>query len=444
MIPNLTVLGLKSDKNRFFVPHYKMLPKLYKKTRMFLIESRSVMRPSEAVQNLDYWNLDSDIFYTEDSIGYDTLMSTGNGFSYFKDFLRVYRIAHGLFEQDNLLRGEWNANKNHVVDIYKNLLISDIVLVSPVLEEMFDRVLPDYFSKKILKTIKAKFFVAPPPDLYKLDIPNQQPKKKFKELVFLWNHRFVASKNYEDYFNSISRALELEPSLRIRILILSPNNETEIKKCVPKNLHQFLDIRGFLTDPADYQKAVSEANISLATSKIESFGISVFDSMSQGLLVLNLEANQALASLSPKGMTFSAKDLPKVMVKVSKSQTYRNDLLRMNWEALTGLMPIDDYRKKFKTRLVNLVNERLDRVSDRSKNLPKLLKATEKTCTKQDLYSAIDWKVSNTCQTMYWGPTYYALRKNGVQVTVKDGVVYYHQNEFKPQTSKSKKGGLFK
>jgi glycosyltransferase involved in cell wall biosynthesis len=450
ILPSLTVLGIHSPKNRHFVPHYTMMPKLYANTRIVPIESKSVMFLHQAVRELDFWNLDSDVFYTEDGIGYDTLMSGGNNFAYFSKFLRVYRIAHGLFEQDSFLdNSEWNPNKNHIVDIYKNLLISDMVLVSPVLADMLSKTLPRYFCKAIIRKIEDKYFVAPPPDLYKLDIPEEFPTKKFHKLRFLWNHRFVASKNYKDFFSAIEKALELEPSLDIEILVLSPNNEAEIKKCVPTVLHNKLDIKGFISDPEEYRKLVGTCNITLATSKIESFGISVFDAISQGVLLLNAECNKALTFLS-SDMTFTNKDMPKAIVKVAKSKAFRQQIFQANQDALTNLMPIDTYRKRFKDRVKNLVNNRLDRVSGNSKLVPMALKAlAKKPLTKKEVYSSINWMVSNTCTNMFWGDTYYALRANGVNTAIVKGIQYYYLGDildtkaFQPQR-KPQRVQLFK
>lgn len=445
MKPNMTVLGLK-EGSKFFVPHYYEMVELYKPSRIVPIESKSVMYVQESLRSLDYWNLDSDFFYTEDSIGHQNLLQcSGNSFAYFSGFLKVYRIAHGLFEQDSMLKFDWSKNKAHVIDIYNNLLVSDVILISPVLREIFDRILPEFFSKKLLKQISSRYLVLPPPDLYKLEIKNK--KKDWSSLNFLWNHRFIESKNYKAFFSIIEKLVEQHPEIPIQIKVLSANTEQEVMKLVPKALQKTIDYHPFTSDKQKYEKLVDETNITIGTSKIESFGISVFDSVARGLALINLDCNKAFTQIVGPSTTFSQADAVKALYKTWKSKDFRTKVLNYNMRGLKTLPGRDEFTRQFSDRLQSIFDAKLEARATKSEKLKTMVGAIEKKpMTKRDLYAAIGWQVSKTCVNTFWSDYYYGLRKLGVHTSFIDGTVWYHMKGAKPKSvnkGHSSRKGLF-
>jgi len=441
----MSIIGLKESSNKHFLPHYYTMQKLYDNSRIVHVESKSVMYVRDALGALDFWNLDSDLFFTEDMIGFQNLLNYGgNHFAYFNGFLKVYRIAHGLFENDSFLKNDWNKNKAHNLDIYSNFLTSDIILISPVLADIFSRTLPDFFSKAMLKQLKPKFLILPPPDLYKLKVEPQ--KKDFSKLVFLWNHRFTEGKNYKAFFNIIKQLKDEHPKVPIELLILSLNTEDEVKKFVPEGLHKYINYHPFIYDKKEYQKVVNRANITIGTSKIESFGISVFDAVSQGLALINLECNEAFTLLVGPETTFKEKEAAEAIYKIYSDKAYRKKVLDYNLKGLQKLPNKPKFIKTFSDRVNTVYENMIDRTAGKSPKIQAVLKKLDKKAlTKREVYEVMGWKSTGSCMNAFWSEYYYGLRKHGVQTTFQDGILYYHLGDelkIKPK-KESKTKGLF-
>jgi len=444
--PSMVIFGLKGQGSKFFLPHYLTLHELYQSSRIVQLDAKSVMFTKEALAGLDFWSLDSDFMFAEDMLSFtDMLNYSGNYFDYFSEFMKVYRVAHSLFETESMLSEVWTKNKSHVLDIYLNMMASEVVMISPVLEDIFRRVLPEFFSKKALGVLRKKFLVLPPPDLYKLT--RVREPKSFKKLVFLWNHRFNEVKNYKLFFKIIEDFWIEHPEVPLEIMILSLNNETEVMRLVPRSLHPFIRYYPFIYDKEEYNKVVSKANITIGTSKVESFGISVFDAVKRGLVVLNMDCNWAFKFIVGEGSTFTTRTITEAIYKVWKSQAFRDKINRVNLEGLSRLPNKAQYKRMLTERLNEELQARLDKCAGRSEKVAMVMKKLERgALTKQQVYEAMGWKSTGSILNRFWGNYYYTLRKLGVRATYKDGKVWFHVGDLnvkeeQPRTTPPK--GLF-
>lgn len=429
---SLSVIGLKESSNSFFLPHYYTLQKLHKDTRIVHVESRSVMYTRSGLENMDFWNMDADFMYSEDMLSFnDMLTYSGNYFDYFSEFMRVYRVAHSLFEREDMLKNDWNKNKSHIMDIYMNMVSSDLVWVSPVLKEIFDRILKNVFSRKMLAEFERKFIVLPPPDLYKVE--KTEEKKSFKQLVFLWNHRFNEVKNPKLFFSIIERFCNEYPDVPVKILVFSLENEKTAFSKIPASLHGKVHYSPFIYDADEYAKAISEANITLGTSKVESFGISVFDSIKQGLVLLNLPCNVALSNVIGKETTFTEKEIVGVLYKVFKDRKYRQSILDYNMTKFEESLPSTQrFIETFGGRLNELMHNKLTATAGKSPKISTVMDLLDKgqVLTKKQVYASMGWGTGTNPLNSFWGTYYYGLRKHGAKTKKYKGTLYFYQGKF--------------
>ena len=124
--PLLSVYGLETN-SKYYVKHYQQVPNLYPNTSVIALPTRSVMTPKVEI---DFWNSDADVVYTEDSLSYSTLFGLSrNYFDYFKGFPKVFRIANGIYPK---LGNEFSLEKSalQLLNIATNLNYADIVWAS--------------------------------------------------------------------------------------------------------------------------------------------------------------------------------------------------------------------------------------------------------------------------------------------------------------------------
>mgnify|MGYP002783705642 CR=1 FL=1 len=425
--PTLNIIGLK-ESSKHYVPHYYSVANLYKNLRITHVESKSVMHTAEALKGLDFWNLDADVFLVEDSIGYTGLMNCGgNHFDYFADSIKMYRIAHGLFEKDDF-GAKWTKNLGHIAEIYMNMVASDIVWVSPVLKRILGRTLPQLLSTERIKDIRNKLMVLPPPDYYKLgDAETVKPKSLAKGLCFLWNHRFTATKRPKAFFGAVSEFHKLRPKVPIEIRICALGTEQEAMAHIPENVRKFVTFRSFIYDKKEYEEFIAPANITLGTSEIESFGVSVFDAIKKGMHYLNLDCNEAFSVIAGDHCTFKEKELPALIARLVDAPDWARKQHQKTLEGLSNLPDLREARLKFKDTLVQAVNYKIETAKgDRSNKVQVALKAmSKKALTKEQVYTAMGWPTPKTCRNAFWQEYYWAMRKRGMVTRVINGMVYY-------------------
>lgn len=453
-LPSVNLMGIVESTGNVnkFVPHYSLIPKLYSNTRFTPIEPRSVMFTKSAFDQLDFWNLDADFFFVEDMINYNELLGhSAKHFDYFSGFLKILRIAHSLFEKEDMLNGEWTKNKHHLMDIYSSMLISDVILVSPVLRRMLLNCLPKVLSEDAIKVLRRKFLVLPPPDMYKLDIMDIE--HSFSKLIFLWNHRFNAVKRPKEFFGIIADFHKTYPEVPVRILVTSSLTKETINKNIPEEIQPFVKTVPFTSDVDEYKKIISKANITLGTAEAESFGISIFDSVKAGLVVLNLPQNKAFASIVEDTTTFHKKEIVDKIYKVYKDERFRNAMLKANLSGLKTLPNIKQYRVALADRLSSIFEQRLKRVPATSDKLKAVIKRIrkEKAITKKQVYETMGWKATGSIINSFWSQYYYGLRKLGVNTTRVKNTLYFHMEgesvadtEIKNDKPAKIKGGLFR
>lgn len=433
MKPLITAFGLKPlSKNvaRYYIPHYASFPHLYFNSTLCVLPTKSVMFTREAWAEVDFWNLDSDAFLADDSLSFtDALSTSGNHWAYFDPFITIYRLAHSDLE---LKSNGKTKNDSHVLSILENMVRADCVWVSPIAQDRLKPVLKQFFSKSIIEDIHRKYLVLPYPSYYKVTATaDPQPLRisSKKPLVFLWNHRLVANKNFKDFCSILLEFKRKYAEVSFTILFVCAEPEDTILKALPKELHENLRYVGYISDKQQYIQAISNANITIATSKLESFGNSVFDSIVSGVLLLNQDCNTALSTLIGSKYTWAKAELPDVIYAVYKSSKYRQEIHDYN---LAGVRRIPN-KKQAEALISSRVKELMQLKKEQSPSLASskvLGKAydfiTKNACVKQELYKAIGWSQGKTPLNAHWAGYYYALRGLGVNVTKRNGITYYH------------------
>lgn len=431
--PGLTIFGIQEtnkNKNKF-QPHYYILHKMFKGSRIHHVNPSSVMFTGQAFNDVDFWNLDNDFFFMEDMLSWQQVMNNGGPhFDYFSGFLRAIRIAHSLFEDVDQFSSEWTKNRAHVMDVYTSMMACDIIMVSPVLKEIFDRSLKAVFSKKLHNSLNERMLILPPPDMYKFD--PWEGKKSFKKLSFLWNHRITVNKNPKAFFGIISEFHKRYPKIPIEVVVLSSLTESEVLGHVPENIHKYIVQKPFAQNEDEYKEALLGSNITLGVSKLESYGISIFDSVKHGLVVLNLPCNEAFSRIVGTETTFSEKEMPEIIHKVYDDPKVRKKILTYNMDGFNTITSKEEYKKSIRKHFNKVLQERLDKTVVSKGKIFDALKVVEKrVCRKQDLYEAMGWKLGNKPLNAFWGDYYYKLRKLGVNTVNHEGVVYYYIDQFK-------------
>lgn len=431
MKPTLNIYGIKeteANKNKF-APHYKILAnRLYAPARLTLFNPRSVMFTKNSFGDLDFWNSDSDFTYAEDALSFNEFMNySANHAAYFQSFMKVMRIAHGHYGED-LLDLKWTKNKAHMLDIFSSMLVSEVIMVSPVLKnQLFGEVLPPLFSAKALKALEAKLLILPPPDLYKF-AGLEYPRKNFKTLRFLWNHRLNAAKNPKLFFSIIADFHKQYPKVPLSIIVLSSLTKAEVFKHIPESLYRFVDQRRYAYDDSEYLRSLKDSNITLGTSTAESYGIAILEAARSGSLVFNLPCNAAYSQIIGPASTFKAKDVVGRIYKAWSEPEYAKKVLAYTDRGLDTITSEAQYKKALRARLTEVLAARLDRTSTASPKLKEVLKALDKKAlTKPGVYAAMGWGfVGRQPVNTFWGDYYYGLRKLGVQTMVVDDKLYFY------------------
>lgn len=448
MIPNMTIFGIEetnANRNKF-CPHYKILNrKLYPKSRLVLLNPKSVMFTREAFETFDFWNLDSDFFFAEDALSFNEMHNWGsNHFAYFSLFLKVLRVAHGYYDED-FFDSKWTKNKAHLLDIFSNFLQADVLMVSPVLKKKLDAFLPNLFSDRMLESFQSKYLVLPPPDFYKFE-PTYEEHKSFKTLTFLWNHRFMASKNPKLFFSTIQAFCSTYPKVPVKVLVLSNLTPKELGAFIPESIMPLVAVRPWAYDDAAYEQALKDSNITVGTSLVESYGIAVLEPIKYGSVVLNAVCNEAYTEIMGAKTSFKPKELPEKIYKVWSDVTYRKKLQAYNRKGLEAITDASKYQAQLKTRLASVFQARMDRTSTKSPKLQAVLKAlSKKALTKNEVYEVMGWKATGKPVNSFWGDYYYGLRKLGVRTAVVGSRLYFY-TEVKPKAKpedKSRSSSLF-
>lgn len=426
--PHMAIFGIKEDEKNKFLPHYYVLHRLYKHSHIVHLNTRSVHQTAPAFDQIDFWSLDSDFIFAEDMLSIHQMMTRSDShMQYFKEFLKVFRIAHGYLTEDFSI-SEWTKNKDHVLDIYSSMLASDVVLVSPVVEELYKTELYKVFSKKVADSLRNKFVVLPPPDYYKFE--QQSGTKSFKKLSFLWHHRMVASKQFDVFLDVISKFHTRYPEVPIELRLISHDPAERVLAKVPDNVKKYTIVDPFQYVDAEYEKLLKATNITLATSKIESFGIGVLDSIKYKQAVIPLKCNSAYLQIVGDQYAVNEKDMVDAIHKVWASEKYRKTMLAYNEEGIAQLPSRAEYSDTLKAKLSQVFEDRLAVASTKSPKLTAVMKAIEKygAINKHQAYEAMGWKSTGAISNQFWGEYYYALRKLGVKIRHEPGQVFYYLN----------------
>lgn len=436
--PGLTIFGIKeteANKNRF-VPHYYVLhKKLYPGSRLYHMNPRSVMQTTSALQDIDYWTLDNDFFYFEDSVSLTGLLnSNASAFTYFSDFLKVYRVAHSLFDEPMLTQA-WTKNKAHIIDIYTSMMAANILLISPTLNKRFDLLLPDLFSDKMIDSLRSKFLVLPQPDSYKFESIDKKElvKKDWSKLRFIWNHRLNAIKDPKTYFTIILEFHTVYPEVPLELIVMSSVKEQEVLSYIPEELRQFVKIEPFHYNHDDYKKVLDRANITIATAIQENYSNSLLDCVKRGICVIALSNKNKTFSQQIGGSktTFKRELIVEVIYKIWSSETYRAKFIQYELNGIAKTAPSSaEYTEILRARLKQEFDLRLNKTPATSKKLVAVMASLErKPLTKREVYGLMGWKNTGAIVNNFWPTYYYGLRKLGAKTKLIDNELYYYSDE---------------
>jgi hypothetical protein len=436
--PGLTIFGIKeteANKNKF-VPHYYVLhKKLYPTSRLYHMTPRSVMQTTSALQDIDYWTLDNDFFYFEDSVSLTGLLnSNASAFTYFSDFLKVYRIAHGLFDEP-MLSSNWTKNKAHIIDIYTSMMVSDVLLISPTLEHKLDTLLPELFSDKLIANLKHKMLILPQPDSYKFEplTKKELKTKDWSKLKFVWNHRLNANKDPKTFFTLILEFHTQYPKVPLEIIVMSDLKNQAVLEYVPEQLRHYVKIEPFHYDSTKYRKVLDRANITIACSIQENYSNSVLDSVKRGVCVIAVNnKNKTFAQqIGGTKTTFNKDTVGSVIHKLWTSESYRSKFIQYQLNGLSDTAPSSsEYTKLLTSRLKQVLDIRLDKTPATSKKLAEVMKTLrKKPLSKREVYAIMGWKSTGAIINNFWPTYYYGLRKLGANTVQHNGELYYYSDE---------------
>lgn len=428
--PTTTILGIVPTKQNKFLAHHGVFSRIIPNTRVFDVQCRSTKFLHESIKTLDFWTIDSDFIFCEDVIPVNHLLgSSGNSYDYFGPILKVFRVMHSLFEKDSVITNSWTRNSIHNMDVYHSLLMAEVVLISPVLKEIFDRKLKELFSKNVREKIEQKYLILPPPDLYKLDqVKTDRVFSNKGGLRFLWNHRFVEVKNHKLFFALVAE-FKAKYKVPVTVVVLSSESESWIKAKFPKELQKDIEIHAFTDDHKAYAAILDSCNITLGTSLVESYGIAILEAVMRNIPVLNFKCNEAFTEIVGPETTFETKEeIVDSIHKVWTKQSYRTSVIEYNKKGLQKSRGTRaEYTDEIVARLSEVLRQRLKKVTGKSPKIATVLKAIDKKPrTKKQVYELMGWQAKDVCQNKFWPDYYYGLRKHGIEAEFKDGQVWFH------------------
>ena len=396
---SVNVFGLDVS-GKYFIHHYREFARVWPNSHTTLLPSRSSMFPNQALSTLDFWNTDADFMLTCDQLSYNHMMNYGrNHFTYISDFLKIYQIDYSLFGDISDLSKVVGKSEFHIQDIFKNCILADIILISPALVDFFNELISNYYSKKIVEQIKSKYAVVPPPGFYKIPLQDKPCLRPFDNLNFLWNHRVAKVKRPELFFGIISKFHEKYPDIPIKITTLSHDSLESILEVVPENIKKFIDHHGFISDKEKYAKVLESCNITINTAEVESFGISPFDAIKSGILVLNVADSMAFQSLTGSDTTASATSMPDIISNCYKSETYRDSLHAINVIATANITSLDEYKNIIQDKMTPLYDAKIkaDKESKSAKLKDVMIELDKTTLTKKEIYNIFGWGTGTEC-----------------------------------------------
>jgi glycosyltransferase involved in cell wall biosynthesis len=433
--PTLSIFGLLQDDLNKFVPHYYILHRMYgKDSRLHFLESDSYINIKPALAKIDYWTLDADFIYADDTLSFNELLGYDqDSFDYFSGFLKIQRIAFST-DDPNLgldTRAKWNSDEMHQFNIFGSMMQSDIIIVSPyAAEKMWKKPLihDPLVSPKVGYPLIEKFLILPPPDMYKLS--GYRMEKDYATLIFLWNHRLSPVKNFPVFCDIIREFRSSHPDVPVQILILDLGNSCEFMPHL-NELQSITKFRAFVFNDRKYEDALFDANITINTSLYESFGISALECVKYNLVVINLHCSKTFSWLMGNGTTFHREDIVDKIYKVHKSAKYRRSLLSYNRKALQkAVITEKQWVRKFEVRMNAVLKKKLSSlvVSEvLQQRIDRTLRQLQMgSMTKRDIHKHAFKKEQPHKD---WGTFYYALRKAGVGTTLKKDVLWFHYGD---------------
>lgn len=141
----------------------------------------------------------------------------------------------------------------------------------------FLKMFPNHAAPTNCKLIKDKSQVLP----LGLDLPEYHPSKIDKP-VFIWNHRWEYDKQPELFFNTLFKLKDLGYSFSLIVSGRSYKSSPAIFKKAKEVLKEEIIHFGFVKHADEYKRLLEIANIMLATSIQDFFGISVVEAIAAG------------------------------------------------------------------------------------------------------------------------------------------------------------------
>ena len=146
--------------------------------------------------------------------------------------------------------------------------------IPPFLNKM-----PDYRPLESVERIRAKAEVCQP------GVPSAPPRRGERPpgpLRILWAARWEFDKNPETFFEALARLRQAEVPFRVSVLGQSFRETPPIFERARSELEGCIDVWGYQSQKADYQRVLMRADVFVSTAIHEFFGISAVETMVAG------------------------------------------------------------------------------------------------------------------------------------------------------------------
>ena len=145
----------------------------------------------------------------------------------------------------------------------------------------FIKIIPNEKPANIIECIAEKSTVHPPP-ITPIASDIKPDENRGGPLRILWAGRWEHDKNPEDFFEALKNVKEKGIDFRLSVIGENYRNSPKVFDWAKEHLAANIDRWGYQKSRAEYEKALSDADVIVSTANHEFFGISVVEAISAG------------------------------------------------------------------------------------------------------------------------------------------------------------------